>query len=792
MAREFLQWGKSEAIKANKVSNIATFNAHLAYLLIFENRCEEALQIIDDTIESEKFSFSSYGGLIASRLISLYQYLQGNLHGSYASFISLVAQHPNGIFHTNYLSFYFVLDLLGAYALADLPPIKGFEIENELEFALNGPSRIHQGVAYRVKAELLAQKMGWRHAAVRECLTHSLTILSSINAVIPLTSTYWSLSRCHSAHGDDAHSQEALSAAYTLFQQYHQSRWPADLHMPEIPSPEQGRTEHQVLSAFCIKLLKRRRIQSGTISIQSFFYEMLSTLLSTMGMVAGEVYQVGKEGRETVACINYVTMTHGTRTMTSHNEDVVVETLQRRISTLYLDGKPVVPDRTKIFSLPDSTRLSVCLYYAYNAAIQYVFALHGNISMCRDNIYTELIELLDNFISPEVEVFFHTHAAHCEHMEAHSDARLMDTQEIQYCSREMARVVEQIDNLASRSVSILILGESGVGKELVARRLHQRSRLKGEFVPVNLSSIPCELFESELFGHEKGSFTGASQKRTGLFELANGGTLFLDEIGDAPYALQVKLLRVIQEKEFMRVGGLRKLHSNFRLVSATNKNLAEAIASGDFREDFFYRLNAVTLHIPPLRERKDDIPFLARRFHQHYAQVYGLPYKEFSEIQLQQMLHYEWPGNVRQLRHFVENYCLLNSWDDHSADHFPLFFGSGHGQIFSVSSEHAPLPLQPPPTQSVPYFTMPSSVRDVAAVHSPLELPNVQQIFTALPTFRELEEKYFEHVYAHCGGVVGGEHGIAALLGISRATTYTWIERLKLNTRYKKSVTRMG
>jgi two-component system nitrogen regulation response regulator NtrX len=207
---------------------------------------------------------------------------------------------------------------------------------------------------------------------------------------------------------------------------------------------------------------------------------------------------------------------------------------------------------------------------------------------------------------------------------------------------------------------VLIHGESGSGKELVARAIHKSSkRAAGPFVEVNCAAIPQELIESELFGHEKGSFTGATSMKRGKFELADRGTIFLDEIADMSLATQAKVLRVLEGQEFQRVGGAKTLKSDVRVIAASNKDLAAEIRKGSFREDLFYRLNVVPLEVPPLRERKDDIPILVRYFLQEFAAEYGQKPKIIDAAALELFLRYPWNGNVRELRNFIERMMIM-------------------------------------------------------------------------------------------------------------------------------------
>jgi formate hydrogenlyase transcriptional activator len=228
-------------------------------------------------------------------------------------------------------------------------------------------------------------------------------------------------------------------------------------------------------------------------------------------------------------------------------------------------------------------------------------------------------------------------------------------------SLAIQRVFTHIEQVAPTDATVLILGETGTGKELVARAVHNRSPRKGQaFIKINCAALPAQLIESELFGHERGSFTGATEKRIGKFELANGGTLFLDEIGELPLELQAKLLRAIQEKEIERIGGKSTLHIDVRIIAATNRNLQQEVAGGRFRTDLYYRLNVFPILIPPLRERAEDIQRLALHFLKRISKKLGKPLTGIANNAMSQLLTYAWPGNIRELEHVLERAAILS------------------------------------------------------------------------------------------------------------------------------------
>lgn len=252
-------------------------------------------------------------------------------------------------------------------------------------------------------------------------------------------------------------------------------------------------------------------------------------------------------------------------------------------------------------------------------------------------------------------------------------------------SRVMRSTLDAVEKIAtSEGTTILIEGESGSGKEMIARYIHNiSSRKDGPFIAINCGAIPKELAESELFGSEKGAYTGAGDKtRIGKFELADGGTILLDEIGELSLDLQVKLLRVLQEKKFFRLGGTKEISVNVRIIAATNKDLRQAVADKTFREDLFYRLNVATLHIPPLRERKEDIPLLTFAFIDEFNKALNRYIKKVSPEVLEMLQIYSWPGNVRELRNTIERAVLLSSGDELKPENLSFLEKSKQNQNF--------------------------------------------------------------------------------------------------------------
>jgi len=241
--------------------------------------------------------------------------------------------------------------------------------------------------------------------------------------------------------------------------------------------------------------------------------------------------------------------------------------------------------------------------------------------------------------------------------------------EIVGSSGALQKVLSLVSKVAPTDATVLVTGETGTGKELVARAIHRRShRSSRAFVCVNCAAVPRDLIASELFGHEKGSFTGALQRRLGRFELAEGGTIFLDEVGELPLGTQIALLRVLQEHEFERVGGTRSIRTNVRVIAATNRNLQVAIQAGTFRSDLFYRLNVFPIDMPPLRERREDIPMLVEYFVDHCARKAGKHIHGITKESLDLLRSYPWPGNIRELQNVIERSVIMCETENFSVD----------------------------------------------------------------------------------------------------------------------------
>lgn len=305
-------------------------------------------------------------------------------------------------------------------------------------------------------------------------------------------------------------------------------------------------------------------------------------------------------------------------------------------------------------------------------------------------------------------------------------------------SKPLKEMLEHIVLVSRTDTTVLLLGETGTGKELIARAIHTLSPRKTKpLIRLNCAALPAQLVESELFGHEKGAYTGATEKRIGKFEVAEGGTLFLDEIGELPLESQVKLLRVLQEKEIERLGSNKVIKINVRIIAATNRDLEQEVAAGRFRSDLYFRLNVFPVYVPPLRERKEDIPLLASHFLQTMAKKLDKEISGISKKALQQLMAYDWPGNIRELEHVIERNAILCKGNE---------------------IQELNLPASKLTKPAAPGFT--------------------------LQTWEEHEKEYILFVLMQCNGRVSGAKGAAQILNIPPTTLESKMKKLGIKKQH--------
>lgn len=554
----------------------------------------------------------------------------------------------------------YLMELLWLIEEGKLPSITGYTLKKEVTRCIREKNIFMKGVAYRYQA-LLQKKSKEPTQKILKSLENSIKWLEMSGHQFQLAETQLELARINLKSGDKEKAREYVNVASNKMASFNEDLIPADLRCLIKKQPVNEKLFKEVL-------------QLGQ-KVADVFYskDLISQVLSSVIRMTGAErcalfllsdeygkpkFRLRASKNITSAQINHpdfssslkllekVTKTGKGMIVESDSDDenafFANETICSRICVpMILRGKVVgvlYNDNRLLMSAFRETDLDLLAFFAAQAA----FAI--------DNVraYSE-IKQLNRRLSQEKEYY----------KEEHSQSLKMD--DIIGVSPGMKNVLAQVEQVAKTEATALILGQTGVGKELIARAVHNQSiRRDKPFISVNCAALPETLITSELFGHEKGAFTGANHRRIGRFELADGGTLFLDEIGDIPSDVQVRLLRVLQTHEFERVGGAETLQSDFRLITATNKDLDLEVKEKRFRADLFYRLNVFPLSVPPLRERIEDIPLLSQHFLNVYSAKMKKSFNEIPEEEMEKLMKYNWPGNVRELENVIERGTILS------------------------------------------------------------------------------------------------------------------------------------
>ncbi|MDD5167936.1 MAG: sigma-54-dependent Fis family transcriptional regulator [Syntrophales bacterium] len=627
------------------------------------------------------------------------------------------------------------------FIVPDTRPIPSLDLEQELESVVGGPNLHLRGVALRIRA-LRDQAQGENSEVILSLLEASEADLLHTGDPIELAKTRSEMARIKLTGGDRDGARYLALLAWEGLSGYGRDYFPNDLvELLEIGAPYRpGRSRQDLLDRF-IDLIDEYAPNTDR-------DEQLSRLIAStsqfFGAERGGLFWFADhiQAPRPVLRASY----------NLNNAEVMNKSFHAALSLIfktYRSADPrIIRDTTPREELKETRQAMAvfCLPISLQDRVRAVLYL--------DNFYTH--EESDNIdrnmvlrVSRHLSITMERIIRYTEMLESDrsQQALAQTTREganpdklILGRSPLMQALLVKADQAAATDANVLITGETGAGKELLARRIHENSMRKyGPFAVVDLSSIPEALVESELFGHEKGAFTGADRQRPGRVELADKGTLFIDEIGDIPLNSQVKLLRVLQEKSFMRIGGTKTISSDFRLVVATNRDLPQDIVGGRFRQDLYYRLNVLPLALPNLRERGDDIILLAQEFLEKYARKYRRTLPPLNNAEIAALKAYAWPGNVRELKNIMERCAILSSPDRLDLN-LPAAEGPSHDPAF--------------PDQ---------------------------------PTMDELQRRYIRHVLALTGGRISGPGGAAEVLGMKRTTLQARMRKLKIKLEEDRS-----
>jgi len=716
----------------NSESAIAThFRVVLGTVLLMTGKRKEALEHLEAAREEAVEEKNGRGLFLVQKGLAYYYLLEGHLEKSYELAVhNVIAAAPEQNFGPKYI-LQFVLEMLYAYKKAGFTPVPAFEFDHEIESAINGVNVHLKGVALRLRA-LNALAKNESPEVIQVLLEKSEEELVLSGDLTELARTRVELARMKLHAGDrDAALVLALQAREGL-SAYGQAYFPDDLRsLLNIEASPSGDGVHN--EEFLSRFMDMMDELIPGMEQGELFSRVIAATCRFFGAERGGLFLfTTRDGSEQPVLKAAYNLPH---------YDVDERDFSTSLSLIrraYSNKKPLVvhSKQTKQLMTDKKIRSILCLPFEYKDQVHGVL-YHENtyIEKSFDFLNQKLLMRLARHVSVYITRILN-HSRPITTGDRNSLIQPVESHEteIVYRNELMAKVVQRADEVSKTSASVLILGETGTGKELVAQRIHAMSPRKDEaFVVVDPSSIPDNLVESELFGHEKGAFTGASHQRRGRMELAHKGTLFIDEVGDIPLAIQVKLLRALQEKSFSRIGGIRTITSDFRLVAATNRDLKEEVALGNFREDLYYRLNVVPVTLPPLRERGDDIILLAEYFLNKYARRNNRRHLTLQPEDKKNLKGHSWQGNIRELKNIMERAVILSTGDT------------------------LELPVLSSTTKGMSEFS-----------------------FTDKPTLDELQRRYIRYVLKEVNGKMSGPGGAAEVLGMKRSTIYNRMKKLGL------------
>jgi transcriptional regulator with GAF, ATPase, and Fis domain len=555
----------------------------------------------------------------------------------------------------------YLMELCLAMEQGKLPATEGLSLAKEVREVIQGENIFLKGVGYRVKA-ILAQMKGASSEEVLRSYEQSLELLTECGSQVELANSRFWMARHYIEAGDEEKARQIMSSATDSLEGYLESLIPDDLRTLVTDKPAGENLLKEILN-----------LGQQVVTIRNYkdlVQHILSTVNRLTGAERGAIFRILEDPENpklTLMATKNLTPDQITQESFASSMKMIQEVAEHgtgRIlaldeqqemlseSTNLIRSRVCVPMilRDKIFGvLYHDNRLLSSAFKESDLALLSYFAALAAFALDNARAYDEIKRL--NAKLSEENLYYKEENLQNLHFD-----------DIVGESSAIKRVLSQIDQVAATEATVMILGETGVGKELVARAIHRNGlRRDKPFIRVHCSALPESLIPSELFGHEKGAFTGANRRRLGRFELADGGTLFLDEIGDISQDIQVRLLRVLQTKEFERVGGSETLRSDFRLVVATNRDLEQRIRTQKFRADLYYRLAVFPIFVPPLRERREDIPILAHYFLKIYSNKMRKDFSRIPHSEMEKLVKYHWPGNVRELENVIERGAILSS-----------------------------------------------------------------------------------------------------------------------------------
>ncbi len=724
-------WRSAKDMGLPAVASIA--RAILGFSLAVARKRREALFHLNASLEEAREGRNAYSLFIARAGLAIQSFHDGDLQKAFELLRSAVVEGHKATSALVMLHVY-LLDVLASLHDHGFEPItEGWEYEEQLELFLKEPSLPRRGIALRLRAEDNLRS-GKNAAQVMEDLTVSQDYLQRAGAILPLNDTLLTMARLKLREGDHEEAHALAQKAW------HQIRGmgleleyvPQDLRfmLEEEASWRTERDSAQILVDHYFDFL---HALDAAADEEELFHRAVRRLSQILGAERGALFWTPAKGSvanlELRAGHNFTK-----REMHSEAFKPSLSLIQKAFKeNQYIRTRPEAP---RVQSLDEEIKGLLCI------PIQVGFEVRG--VLYYDNSY---VSVNFDFLPPQWTPLLVSHTNNyighiLELIQLREEtSRLAADKSIQMerlggdpilaQAPIMLKVLDQAEKAARSEATLLVTGETGTGKELLVSRIHKQSqRADGPFIVVDATTIPENLVESELFGHEKGAYTGADSRKRGRIELAHEGTLFIDEIGELPLPMQAKLLRALEGKSFYRVGGTQPVKSDFRLVAATNRRLSVEVAAGRFRQDLYYRLNVIPIALPPLRDRPDDIILLARNFFRYFCNRYGRRGLELTRQDEDKLTAYPWFGNVRELKNVIERAVTLSS---------------GKKLILDL-----------PIGQTSPE----------------------EQTFPDSPTMDELQRRYITHVLEKTRGRIYGPNGASEILGMKRSTLYTRMYKL--------------
>ena len=640
--------------------------------------------------------------------------------------------HVHTIYHPFIFESHFVAEQIGC----KLPP--GWQFDSIFEKIMCGPSIHLQGTALRLRARKYAATDDKNDQILRD-LIESKSLLINCGDPIELSKTLLEMARYYLKQKDNVTARNLCYDAYQKLSGYGDIFFPDDLRFlleDKLGISGSEIKTIEVLEPF-VQVLEE--LISGPASLDPhFLLRVLSRFLRAEHSGIFIFSQEAKALPKLLAARNLSPHFIGSKKFRDKLTLIFKCFHEKKLIKIKLDNNSMRYN-------PGSGLQVLCLPVFYNRRVAAILYFDNSyLEKCFDLAQHPIFKRLNVHLSEFIEKYISYRDKNEKNEPLNSENTQLDYDdptELIGKSPGLTRILGKAKRFSFSDASVLILGETGTGKELLARFIHRNShRNEKPFVVVDLSTMPENLVESELFGHEKGAFTGADRQKVGRVELAHEGTLFIDEIGEIPLNFQVKLLRLLQEKSFVRIGGTKTKKTDFRLIAATNRDLLEEVNAGRFRKDLYYRLHVLELLIPPLRQRIEDVVPIAHHFMTRYARKYNRPQPVLSGEQETALCQYNWPGNVRELKNVIERGVLV------------------------ADSEHI----------------------EIDFIHHTKNMENL--IFSDTPTMDDMQKRYITYVLKKTGGRVGGINGAAKILGMKRNTLNHRIKKLGLSSSVYKGL----